>query len=718
MSHANVQAPRQPQRDVGQRWGVAVVAALPALLVALAMPLVIEGSLSGFVYAPLVIVVTVVTAGLGMWAGLVAVVLVTLVGAIVGPGGHANSTFWLAGALAGTLLIGTWLGQVLARGRWAVAAAIPGIALIVGVLATGVTGTPESGVLAAFTTLSIVLLLYLLGPWSDETVRPARWAQVLAIATMLVVTLVTYAVSVNSAPLVGTADRIQLFGSSDPGPKAEGGVPDPFLIAARWQLDPTEAGKVLFDVDLSKAAPLNRPVWASFSSYNGISWTEPATYGVSGDDIPVDKDSAAAKTYRAPTRIHINAALPGQWVPVPQRVAQVLSSVATRVDPITGVTATVSSPIDQGFDIQYLVPIADDVTLHDATAAHRSGLDPAVALPGPLTGPMGDLADQIAQQAGDSMWDRLTLLSQKLRADSFRPALPQALAAGPPDRSYAGLNRVLAEGVGFQEQYAAIWALIARSWGVPTRLSIGFPTEPGTGMHPVLAPTVSIWPEARLSSLGWIAFQPSPQDRAAGRSAAVRPLTPAEVPARPAPAPSSSASASAGGSDAQSQDKVGPITAVSRAVPWPIVIPIVLLLGVIGWLVYVASRRRRVRAALRQGSPRESAAGAWTWMRLMVAEGWIPLPLSYAPAEDADRPLDMPDEVADAVWHMARVSGPARYSGQEATGADALGAWDQADEVARAVARTTGWRTTVRRWVIPLEPGNLAAAVVSEGSAP
>lgn len=712
---ARVQETPTSEITPGQRWGVAVVAALPALLVSLAMPLVIEGTLSGFVYAPLVILVAGVTAGLGPWIGLGAVAFGMGVGIAVGPGGYAPSSLLLAAGLAGSLLIGTWAGQALARGRIAVAAAIPSIALVTGVLSTGVTGSLEGGVLAAFTTLSITLLLILLGPWNGiEPVRPARWAEVLVVATMALASLATYAVSLWAEPLTGTARINDLFGRETEQSRTDGGVPDPFLTAARWQLDPNEQPRLLFAVATSPDSPRNRPTWATFTSYNGIAWVAPPTYGVAGDQIPPADIDAATETYDAGTRVTVGVGMPGQWVPVPQRVDQVLSPVATRADPAAGIIAAVSSPIDQAFDVRYSIAVAEPDQVRDAGPAISSDLDPALAIPGPLGGPMASLAQTVEAEAGESTWKRLVMLSELLRSPSLRPATAQSLFLGTPDRSYEGLNRVLEFGEGFQEQYAAIWALIARSWGVPTRLVIGFPLDdaPSAGVTSVTAGQVSIWPEARLDGLGWVAFQSSPQDRDAGRPAVVKPLTPDQVPQRPEPEPDPSASGGDGGGDTADggggeEDQA--VADESIAIPWQFVVPGLIALLSLLWLAYVAMRRRRVRASLRRGDARDQVLGAWTWARLLLAEAWIPLPVSYAPASDADYPEDMPDDVAWSVVTLARLAGPALYGAGEPTIAGIDEAWRASGNVGRAVREATGWRTSVRRLLVPLDVRNVAA---------
>jgi hypothetical protein len=125
-------------------------------------------------------------------------------------------------------------------------------------------------------------------------VRPARWAEVLTVLTITVAALATYAVSVSLPHQVPRT--LDLFSSTTPESRTDGGVPDPFLVAARWQLDPAEAGRVLFTASTSPDSPLNRPTWATFATYNGIAWLSPPTYGVAGDDIPPEEAGAPQET--------------------------------------------------------------------------------------------------------------------------------------------------------------------------------------------------------------------------------------------------------------------------------------------------------------------------------------------------------------------------------------------------------------------------------------
>ena len=100
---------------------------------------------------------------------------------------------------------------------------------------------------------------------------------------------------------------------------------------------------------------------------------------------------------------------------------------------------------------------------------------------------------------------------------------------------------------------------------------------------------------------------------------------------------------------------------------------------------------------------------AWRWTRLLLAESWLPLPLSYAPAPDAEYPPDLPDEVQWHVVTLARLAGPALYGPGPIDPAVAEEAWRAAGQVDRSIRKATGWRGALRRLVTPLDPHRVTA---------
>jgi len=685
------------------RWGLAIAAGLPALLVALAVPLLVDGAVAGFAVAPLVIIVIVAAAALGALAAVIAVVAAIGLSALI-----ANVTeFPLLPLLAITaaLTLGALAAWLLTRGRWPAAAAIPGIILIALALASGLADTLEGRLVASLAAVSIVLLAFLAGPWAlRDAVRTTRGGEATALLMLVVVGIITYLASTALENRLGAPLRLPWLGISNPADTPDGTPPDPFFIAARWQLDPSESQRELFELLVGDQAPVNRPVWASFPRYNGFGWVNVESPGQPGDDLqrPVDSDWVNGRT-----RVDIGLALPGQWVPAPQQVTQVLGSMATRVETESDVITALSVPVDQSFTISYAIPTATQEQLAQTLPDVLPDLDPAVLLPGALPEELQRIADRVADEAGPNTWDRLLALSEYLRAPRFTPAAPTALAAGAPDRSYAGLVEMIDARVGFQEQYAGAWALIARSWGVPTRVVIGWlpPTQDAfaDGSEPaevtVRGADTSVWAQARLDGLGWVSYQPSPQDRLADRPAVVAPLAPQDAP-DPAPEPDDASdvdNGGSGGSDADADNASGTITeSVVSGLTVALGAIVLAALAAVVW-VFIATRLRRSRRTrLATQAPQQSAASAVDWLRAVLAEADQPLPRSWAPAPIPVEVTDRSPALAQAVSEFAVTAAPVRFAPGGATADQAAQLWQRVDAIelliAKSGSRLLWWR--------------------------
>ena len=688
------------------RWGIAIASALPALLVALAVPLVVDGAIAGFAVAPLVIAVVIAAAAGGALVGVIAVVISSVLALLV-----ANVTGFPVLPLSLVTLALTsaaLLSWVLTRGRWPAAAAIPGMILIGLALLSGLADTLEGRLIAALAAVSIALLAFLAGPWAlRDAVRTTRTGESTALLMLVIVGVLTYGVSAALEGRLGAPERLSWLGISDPVDAPDGTPPDPFLTALRWQLEPGESERELFTLVTGEQAPVNRPVWASFTRYNGFGWFTVPDPGRPGDALeqPVGDRWASGRT-----RVDIGLALPGLWVPAPQQVTQVLGSVATRVESESDIVTALSTPVDQAFTINYAVPTATEQELLDVTPGILDDIDAAVLLPGALPAEMQRIADEIAQEAGPDTWDRLLALSRYLRQDRFASAPPTVLAQGTPDRSYAGLVEVLASGEGVQEQYAAIWALIARSWGVPTRIVIGWlpPEADSAAVSPqtvtVRGVDTSVWAQARLSDLGWVAYQPAPQDRAAGRPAVVRPLLPQEAP-QPSPAPDPDNGSGPVPDDGGGQSPDEPIEEGSSLVIAALTVVTVLAivaLGLLAWLVLVARSRRSLRERLQMQSPPLSAEGALAWLRALFTEANLALPQAWAAAPIPLETPELPESMSLAVTELAVQAAPIRFGPGQVTAQQAESVWESVDTIDSLLVVHGGWRLRARRRLLRL----------------
>lgn len=692
------------------RWGIAIASALPALLVALAIPLVVDGAVAGFAVAPLVMAVVITAAAAGALAGVIAVVISSVLALLV-----ANITGFPVLPLTVitiALTSAALLSWVLTRGRWPAAAALPGVILIGLALLSGLADTLEGRLIASLAAVSIALLAFLAGPWAlRDAVRTTRTSEATALVMLIIVGALTYGVSSALEGRLGTPERLSWLGISDPVDAPDGTPPDPFLTALRWQLEPMEAERDLFTLLVGEQAPVNRPVWASFTRYNGFGWFTVADTGRPGDAL---EQPVGDRWVSGRTRVDIGLALPGLWVPAPQRVTQVLGAVGTRVESESDIVSALSTPVDQAFSINYAVPTATEQELLDSTPEILDDIDAAVLLPGALPAQMQDVADQIAQQAGPDVWQRLLALSRYLREDRFSAAPPTVLGQGTPDRSYAGLVEVLASGEGVQEQYAAIWALIARSWGVPTRMVIGWlppaaeSSAESVATVPVRGADTSVWAQARLTDLGWVAYQPSPQDRDAGRPAVVRPLLPDEAPApQPNPTPDPDPDNGPGpnpddGGGQTPDDRVEQNTSAVTTAVVVIAALAIVAIGILVWIGLVARARRSSRERLEKQTPPLSAEGALAWLRALFAEANLPLPQAWAAAPIPLETPELPESIALAVTELAVQAAPIRFGPGQVSAQQAESVWEAVDTVDALLLAHGGWRLRARRRLLRL----------------
>ena len=126
--------------------------------------------------------------------------------------------------------------------------------------------------------------------------------------------------------------------------------------------------------------------------------------------------------------------------------------------------------------------------------------------------------------------------------DWFRTEFTYSLDQPPTDSAQA-IESFLTVRKGYCQQFAATYALMARSVGVPTRVVVGFtPGAPSTnGSYLVGTHDFHAWPEVWFAGVGWVRFEPTP--RVGGDSTVAVPSW--SGPAAVAPAPTSGASAAA-----------------------------------------------------------------------------------------------------------------------------------------------------------------------------
>jgi hypothetical protein len=293
------------------------------------------------------------------------------------------------------------------------------------------------------------------------------------------------------------------------------------------------------------------------------------------------------------------------------------------------------------------------------------------------------------------------LASYLFRNEEFAPA-------APPGHSYGSVSYFL--GVshrGTSEQFAAAYALMARSLGLPSRLVVGF--RPGTKVAPgtwqVDGADVLVWPEVDFARLGWVAFYPTP-------------AAPGRGPAHGVPAGQTAAQrnleqriASAGRQPVRSGPERGPaghrhpVPVPGRGSPWPAVFTaaaIALTAGYLGCVILIPWWRRRRR---RRGDPGAQVVGAWRETVASLRDcGIRPGPAKSAPEVAALGARQLGSAALPALQSLAALADYVTFApGSPGTDA-ARQAWQHCEEVRQAVRARTTWR---RRLLSLLSPARV-----------
>ncbi len=442
---------------------------------------------------------------------------------------------------------------------------------------------------------------------------------------------------------------------------------------------------------------------AVLDAYDGVTWSPTTRLARSGGRVPPRRDADPGGTQTVVQHITVSA-LPGVWLPAADRPADVTlpSGARLSVDPVSGVLST-GGPVPAGlrYTVVSQVPVYDVKRLQYAPAAD----DPAMtALPrtdaaGQPIGAVNTFTrTAAAATAGSSFpYEQAVRLADWLRR-SYRFD-PTAL----PGHTYRQLEFFLTSGKrGTSEQFAAAFAVLARTLGLPARVAVGFRhgTRGPDGAWQVRGRDVLAWPEVEFAGIGWVPFYPTP-DTASGGGAAVAPAGQStsrskldqQITSRPRPAtpprpaaPRRTAGARPGGG--LPVWAYPPLGAVALAA---------------GYALYAAwvPRRRRAR---RRGHPDPGQRVLGAWQQIVDLLGEIGLPAGGAHTAAEVAAFGAARVGGEAGLHLpvlADLVNEVGYAGRVPDAELARTAWLHCDAVERTVLRSVPWRRRALRALRP-----------------
>ncbi|GGQ41605.1 cysteine protease [Actinomadura coerulea] len=587
---------------------------------------------------------------------------------------------WLAAFAAAELALRTSpraLPCVPVLGVWAVA------------LLLGVDGPGSNLPLAAATVVLIAVLVLVRADGPGAAWRPLL-VGVPAAAVLGALAFAAGTVVPVSADPYDPREQVQA-----PPPQQRDGV-SPLDRVGGWLLSPDQ---VMFTVR-SKRNEIER--LAVLDRFDGVTWSSTARFVPTGSRVPQGPDPD--REHEVAQHITIRD-LPGVWVPAADRPREV-AGLPVVVDPGSGALAA-ARPLRPGqtYRVDSVVPewTADDLAGADvaadaeARAARELPWGPGAKEPPVQIAEFRRFA-QAATRGAVSPIQKAAMLAEYLK----RYARYDVTA--PPGHGYRQLDYFLGEGRrGTPEHFATAYALLARTIGLPSRVTVGFDGGDRAGdTVQVRSGDVMVWPEIKFDRLGWIRFNPLPDS--ARRSKKNDSVAAGETEQKLEQAQKNAASQQRGQGpgDTTQNDPRKPAAADGGPTPWWVFAALAagaLAIGYLGAVLLAPALRRRRRRA---GTPAARITGAWHQALDHLADVGLSTARTLTAHEVARFGASAVGE--DAHGHLgplADLVNRSRFAASHPDPGAADQAWRHTDELGRLVTARAGRLRQFRRRLHP-----------------
>lgn len=499
-------------------------------------------------------------------------------------------------ALVGSVTATATALRVRSPGRAALAAVVPGVALVGAVL----LGTRQE-IAPVATGLGLAAVLVGWAAWRTGGVRPRRFV------ALGVLVAVVAGCGVLGAPLVtGSTPRYVLRDELVPpfDPRAYPSPLSGFRKLVKAKDDP------LFTVSGLPAGARVR--LATMDRFDGVVWNvagDGSAQG-SGEFRRVGETiETTARGEAAQVTIEVEE-LSGVWLPTVGQATAVrfddpVVAGELRYNDATG-AAVLTGGVEPG--LRYTVdavvpPVPDDATVGEA--------GPAPVVVPDVTGVpdvIGATAADVARDAGPPVQIARSLEKALAEGGFFSHGLTEAgdspsLSGHGADRLTTLLGSELMVGDG--EQYASAMALMVRQMGLPSRVVLGFvpgEEERGAESMTVTGDDVEAWVEVGFAGHGWVPFDPTPpRSQTPQEESTTKPSDPEPQVVQPPPPPPEPVTPPEDDTeqpqaeDPDAGDQGGPVWLRVARVAGVVAIPLVVLLGPLVVVLALKARRRRRR---------------------------------------------------------------------------------------------------------------------------
>ncbi|MGH1562673.1 transglutaminaseTgpA domain-containing protein [Mumia sp. DW29H23] len=277
----------------------------------------------------------------------------------------------------------------------------------------------------------------------------------------------------------------------------------------------------------------------------------------------------------------------------------------------------------ESYTVESLVARPTEADLRTAPASTLT-MSSYVTLPDQTPQVVHERAEEVTAGTTNA-FDRALALQRWFRQEGgFEYSLDQR-----PGSGMETIERFLTDDrVGYCEQFATAMAMMARSLGIPSRVSVGFLSgEPGrqAGTWVFRGTDMHAWPELYFAGIGWVGFEPTP-----GGSGYTPPtFAEGSASSQEVPLPSASPTALPTGAPSPPPGSAGAGTTADESGAGRSWLPMVLVLGglvLIGLAVPSAVRTARRRHRSRpHDDPALAVEDAWAEVRDTATDygiGW------------------------------------------------------------------------------------------------
>jgi transglutaminase-like putative cysteine protease len=277
-----------------------------------------------------------------------------------------------------------------------------------------------------------------------------------------------------------------------------------------------------------------------------------------------------------------------------------------------------------------------------------------------------------------------------------------------PSRAGHGADRITElfernQMIGDQEQYASAFALMARSLGYPARVVMGFAPEilEGQDSVEVTGDDVTAWVEVAFEGVGWVAFNPTPDETDIPQDQVPKPQSEPQPQVRQPPR-----------SDHEDEDLLSPVELEESdddgddafVLPgWVLVLGMSVLIPAaivfVPLLIIAALKARRMRRRRAAAAGHDRVAGAWDELTDQYSELGFTVPQKVTRIHVATALENQLEAEQGPLRSLAVVTDEAVFSGREVDPAEDETVWTEsmaAVELARGTV--TGWRRVASRY--------------------